>query len=102
MLLFSTVNLSAQSSLKMPIKAVAILAGDSSVKGKIYFEQSGPGQPVKITGELNGLTPGKNSRSLSSFILVILLCMSVESFSRIYIHFPEPGSFSGDHGFHIQ
>ncbi|GAU91516.1 SOD_CuZN5 [Ramazzottius varieornatus] len=51
----------------MPIKAVTILAGDSPVKGQIFFEQAGPGQPVKITGELHNLTPGEHGFHIHEF-----------------------------------
>ncbi|CAG0886570.1 unnamed protein product [Cyprideis torosa] len=42
----------------MATKAVCIMAGDSPVRGTVFFEQAGAGEPVCLTGELKGLTPG--------------------------------------------
>jgi len=43
--------------LKMSVKAVCVLKGDTAVSGTVYFEQQAGG-PVKLTGELKGLTQG--------------------------------------------
>ncbi|XP_055334360.1 superoxide dismutase [Cu-Zn]-like [Paramacrobiotus metropolitanus] len=51
----------------MVIKAVAILCGDSPVKGVVQFEQAGPGAPVKISGELKGLAPGEHGFHVHEF-----------------------------------
>jgi len=39
------------------MKAVCVLKGDGAVTGTVHFEQEGSG-PVKVTGELTGLTDG--------------------------------------------
>jgi len=39
------------------VKAVAVLRGDSPVKGVITFEQESESAPVKITGEIFNLDP---------------------------------------------
>ncbi|KAF9474175.1 hypothetical protein BDN70DRAFT_885095 [Pholiota conissans] len=38
-------------------KAIVVVQGDSQVSGKVVFEQTAPGKPVTITGNLRGLTP---------------------------------------------
>lgn len=37
------------------VSAVAVLRGDSNVKGTITFEQEAEGSPVKITGTVEGM-----------------------------------------------
>ena len=49
----------------MTIKAVAILVGDSPVKGVVHFEQAAAGAPVKLTGEIKGLAPGQSVTNLT-------------------------------------
>ena len=39
------------------VKAVCVLKGDSSVRGTIYFEDSGAGS-VTVSGEISGLSDG--------------------------------------------
>jgi len=51
----------------MTIKAIAVLSGDSPVKGVIHFEQSAPGAPVQVTGELKGLAPGDHGFHVHEF-----------------------------------
>jgi len=43
----------------MAAKAVVVLNGDN-VKGALYFEQASEKSPVKVTGEISGLTEGKH------------------------------------------
>jgi len=38
-------------------KAVVVLRGDSPVSGTVTFEQTAPGKPVTITGNIKGLDP---------------------------------------------
>ncbi|XP_077198652.1 superoxide dismutase [Cu-Zn] [Paroedura picta] len=40
-------------------KAVCVLAGETDVRGVVYFEQQG-NEPVTISGHINCLTPGKH------------------------------------------
>ncbi|OWA53503.1 Superoxide dismutase (Cu-Zn) [Hypsibius exemplaris] len=49
------------------VKAIAVLSGDSPVKGVIHFEQAAPGAPVKVTGELKGLAPGEHGFHVHEF-----------------------------------
>jgi len=42
-----------------PIKAVAVLVGDT-IRGTVYFSQSGCGQPVLVTVNITGLTEGEH------------------------------------------
>ena len=39
------------------VKAVCVLKGASEVAGTVHFEQEGSG-PVKVTGEISGLSDG--------------------------------------------
>ena len=39
------------------VKAVCVLKGASEVTGTVHFEQEGSG-PVKVTGEISGLSDG--------------------------------------------
>jgi hypothetical protein len=61
----------------MTIKAIAVLSGDSPVKGVIHFEQAAPGAPVTVTGELKGLAPGKFSNALLKVCYLAVLDSSV-------------------------
>jgi len=48
----------------MTIKAVCVMIGDAT--GTVYFEQEKDG-PVKITGEISGLKPGKHGFHVHEF-----------------------------------
>lgn len=48
-------------------KAVCVLKGDQGVSGAIYFEQEKEGEPVKVTGEINGLEPGQHGFHIHEF-----------------------------------
>jgi len=50
-----------------PSKAVCVMKGDKGVEGIIWFNQEGEGKPVKITGEIKGLTPGKHGFHIHEF-----------------------------------
>uniref|UniRef100_A0A4W6FX51 Superoxide dismutase [Cu-Zn] n=1 Tax=Lates calcarifer TaxID=8187 RepID=A0A4W6FX51_LATCA len=41
----------------MVLKAVCVLKGAGETSGTVYFEQEGDSGPVKLTGEIKGLTP---------------------------------------------
>jgi hypothetical protein len=43
--------------LTTPAQAVAVLGGNGTVQGTIYFEQENGTGPVKISGEIKHLTP---------------------------------------------
>ncbi|XP_035677706.1 superoxide dismutase [Cu-Zn]-like isoform X2 [Branchiostoma floridae] len=47
------------------MKAVAMLVG--SVIGTIFFEQQSPGGPVRVTGEVQGLTEGPHGFHVHEF-----------------------------------
>ncbi|CAH1799817.1 unnamed protein product [Owenia fusiformis] len=51
----------------MVIKAVCCLAGAGAVKGVVTFTQEGADGPVKVDGELTGLTPGKHGFHIHEF-----------------------------------
>ncbi|XP_060764364.1 superoxide dismutase [Cu-Zn] [Neoarius graeffei] len=42
----------------MVAKAVCVLRGTGDVTGTVFFEQQDDGAPVKVTGQITGLTPG--------------------------------------------
>uniref|UniRef100_A0A4W5KU99 Superoxide dismutase 1, soluble n=1 Tax=Hucho hucho TaxID=62062 RepID=A0A4W5KU99_9TELE len=44
----------------MALKAVCVLKGTGEVTGTVFFEQEGDSAPVKLTGEISGLTPGEH------------------------------------------
>jgi len=48
------------------MKAVCVLKGDGAVTGTVHFEQEGSG-PVKVTGELTGLTDGLHGFHVHQF-----------------------------------
>ncbi|XP_056323559.1 superoxide dismutase [Cu-Zn] [Danio aesculapii] len=47
-------------------KAVCVLKGTGEVTGTVYFNQEG-GKPVKVSGEITGLTPGKHGFHVHAF-----------------------------------
>ncbi|XP_067013468.1 superoxide dismutase [Cu-Zn] [Anabrus simplex] len=50
----------------MTIKAVCVLNGEL-VNGTLHFEQNGDGSPVKVTGEVHGLTQGLHGFHVHEF-----------------------------------
>ncbi|XP_037543906.1 superoxide dismutase [Cu-Zn] [Nematolebias whitei] len=53
----------------MVVKAVCVLrgAGDAAPKGTVYFAQENESAPVKVTGEISGLTPGEHGFHVHAF-----------------------------------
>uniref|UniRef100_A0A9J8D200 Superoxide dismutase [Cu-Zn] n=2 Tax=Cyprinus carpio TaxID=7962 RepID=A0A9J8D200_CYPCA len=51
----------------MAKKAVCVLKGTGEVTGTVYFEQESDGSPVKLSGEISGLTPGKHGFHVHAF-----------------------------------
>ncbi|KAK9767636.1 hypothetical protein K7432_002402 [Basidiobolus ranarum] len=49
------------------VKAVAVLRGDSSVQGTVYFTQENENSPVKVEATLTGLAPGKHGFHIHEF-----------------------------------
>uniref|UniRef100_A0A1B6CIU5 Superoxide dismutase [Cu-Zn] n=1 Tax=Clastoptera arizonana TaxID=38151 RepID=A0A1B6CIU5_9HEMI len=50
----------------MATKAVCVLIGEK-VKGTVFFDQSGSGAPVKVNGELSGLSKGLHGFHIHEF-----------------------------------
>ncbi|KAJ9595108.1 hypothetical protein L9F63_013583 [Diploptera punctata] len=50
----------------MPTKAVCVLNGEV-VKGTVFFDQDSPDSPVKVTGEVSGLTKGLHGFHIHEF-----------------------------------
>uniref|UniRef100_D9MPI6 Superoxide dismutase [Cu-Zn] n=1 Tax=Hypophthalmichthys nobilis TaxID=7965 RepID=D9MPI6_HYPNO len=48
-------------------KAVCVLKGDGQVTGTVYFEQEAEKSPVKLSGEITGLTAGKHGFHVHAF-----------------------------------
>uniref|UniRef100_L7M2Y2 Superoxide dismutase [Cu-Zn] n=1 Tax=Rhipicephalus pulchellus TaxID=72859 RepID=L7M2Y2_RHIPC len=51
----------------MPIKAVCVLSGSDKTKGTLHFTQEGDGKPVKVVGEITGLSKGKHGFHIHEF-----------------------------------
>ncbi|XP_062342337.1 superoxide dismutase [Cu-Zn] [Osmerus eperlanus] len=51
----------------MVLKAVCVLKGTGEVTGTVFFEQEGDNGPVKLTGEISGLTPGEHGFHVHAF-----------------------------------
>ncbi|XP_036450697.1 superoxide dismutase [Cu-Zn] [Colossoma macropomum] len=51
----------------MAQKAVCVLKGTGEVTGTVYFEQQDGSAPVKVTGEITGLTPGLHGFHVHAF-----------------------------------
>ncbi|XP_056140391.1 superoxide dismutase [Cu-Zn] isoform X2 [Lampris incognitus] len=51
----------------MVLKAVCVLKGAGDVVGTVYFQQEGDSAPVKVTGEISGLTPGDHGFHVHAF-----------------------------------
>uniref|UniRef100_A0A6M2CJ60 Superoxide dismutase [Cu-Zn] n=1 Tax=Rhipicephalus microplus TaxID=6941 RepID=A0A6M2CJ60_RHIMP len=51
----------------MPIKAVCVLSGSDSTKGTLHFTQECEGKPVKVVGEITGLSKGKHGFHIHEF-----------------------------------
>nr|QDA95084.1 copper/zinc superoxide dismutase [Schizothorax wangchiachii] len=48
-------------------KAVCVLKGTGEVTGTVHFEQENDGSPVKLSGDITGLTPGKHGFHVHAF-----------------------------------
>lgn len=51
----------------MVLKAVCVLKGTGEVTGTVHFEQEGDNAPVKLTGQITGLTPGEHGFHVHAF-----------------------------------
>ncbi|XP_061755340.1 superoxide dismutase [Cu-Zn] [Nerophis ophidion] len=51
----------------MVFKAVCMLKGAGETSGTVFFEQENDSSPVKLTGEIKGLTPGEHGFHVHSF-----------------------------------
>ncbi|XP_035998950.1 superoxide dismutase [Cu-Zn] [Fundulus heteroclitus] len=51
----------------MVLKAVCVLKGAGDTTGTVYFEQENDSAPVKVTGEISGLTPGEHGFHVHAF-----------------------------------
>ncbi|KAF6716255.1 Superoxide dismutase [Cu-Zn] [Oryzias melastigma] len=51
----------------MVLKAVCVLKGDKGTEGVVKFEQENDSAPVKVTGEIKGLTKGEHGFHIHAF-----------------------------------
>ncbi|XP_070839463.1 superoxide dismutase [Cu-Zn] [Chaetodon trifascialis] len=51
----------------MVLKAVCVLKGTGETNGVVRFEQANDSAPVKLTGEIEGLTPGEHGFHVHAF-----------------------------------
>ncbi|XP_033996337.1 superoxide dismutase [Cu-Zn] [Trematomus bernacchii] len=51
----------------MVMKAVCVLKGAGEASGTVFFEQENDSAPVKLTGEIKGLTPGEHGFHVHAF-----------------------------------
>ncbi|XP_037604048.1 superoxide dismutase [Cu-Zn] isoform X2 [Sebastes umbrosus] len=51
----------------MVLKAVCVLKGAGDTTGTVFFEQENDSDPVKLTGEIFGLTPGEHGFHVHAF-----------------------------------
>ncbi|XP_036379360.1 superoxide dismutase [Cu-Zn] [Megalops cyprinoides] len=51
----------------MVLKAVCVLKGTGEVTGTVYFEQQSESAPVKLTGEITGLSAGDHGFHVHAF-----------------------------------
>ncbi|KAJ8266664.1 hypothetical protein GJAV_G00133210 [Gymnothorax javanicus] len=51
----------------MALKAVCVLKGTGEVTGTVHFAQGSGCDPVKVTGEITGLTPGEHGFHVHQF-----------------------------------
>ncbi|XP_008331462.1 superoxide dismutase [Cu-Zn] [Cynoglossus semilaevis] len=51
----------------MVLKAVCVLRGAGDTSGTVYFEQESDSAPVKVSGEISGLTPGLHGFHVHAF-----------------------------------
>ncbi|XP_048840509.1 superoxide dismutase [Cu-Zn] [Brienomyrus brachyistius] len=51
----------------MALKAVCVLKGSGDVVGTVFFEQQDDSAPVKVTGEIKGLTAGLHGFHVHTF-----------------------------------
>ncbi|XP_019715157.1 superoxide dismutase [Cu-Zn] [Hippocampus comes] len=54
-------------SNKMALKAVCVLRGTGETSGTVYFQQESEFSPVKLTGQIDGLTPGEHGFHVHTF-----------------------------------
>jgi len=52
---------------KMALKAVCVLKGTGEVTGTVYFDQENDKAPVKLSGQITGLTPGEHGFHVHKF-----------------------------------
>ncbi|CAL8364052.1 unnamed protein product [Lota lota] len=51
----------------MVLKAVCVLKGTGDVNGTVYFEQESDSAPVKLSGQISGLTAGEHGFHVHAF-----------------------------------
>uniref|UniRef100_A0A1D8ELQ4 Superoxide dismutase [Cu-Zn] n=1 Tax=Hippocampus abdominalis TaxID=109274 RepID=A0A1D8ELQ4_HIPAB len=51
----------------MALKAVCVLRGTGETSGTVYFQQESESSPVKLTGQIDGLTPGEHGFHVHTF-----------------------------------
>ena len=68
------------AALTASLQAVVVLRGDSPVSGTVTFEQTAPGKPVKVTGNIKGLDPNasRGFHVQCAYMYISLLCSSAD------------------------
>ncbi|OMH82035.1 Superoxide dismutase [Cu-Zn] [Zancudomyces culisetae] len=72
------------------VNASCIVVGAAKILGTIYFKQEAPGSVVKITGSLEGLTPGLHGFHIHEFGDTSNACMGAGT------HYNPTGHVHGD------